>query len=67
MIDLLRPSMQPINNIKKNLVYSGSKDLIKMTMINGQIRYMDGQFFVNQPIDEIYRKAQEITDNLRKN
>ena len=67
MIDLLRPSMQPINNIKKNLVYSGSKDLVKMTMINGQIRYMDGQFFVNQPIDEIYKKAQEITDNLRKN
>jgi 5-methylthioadenosine/S-adenosylhomocysteine deaminase len=67
MIDLLRPSMQPINNIEKNLVYSGSKDIVKMTMINGQIRYMDGTFYVNEPIEEIYAKAQEITENLRKN
>ena len=29
--------MQPINNITKNLVYSGSKDDVKMTMINGKI------------------------------
>lgn len=67
MIDLSRPSMQPLNNIEKNIVYSGSKDIIKMTMVNGQIRYMDGKFFVNQPISDIYQKAQEITDNLRKN
>ena len=66
MIDLMRPNMQPLNNIAKNLVYSGAKDVIKMTMINGQIRYMDGKFFVNEPIEEIYAKAQEITDNLRK-
>lgn len=67
MIDLSRPSMQPLNNIEKNIVYSGSKDIIKMTMVNGQIRYMDGKFFVNEPISDIYKKAQEITDNLRKN
>ena len=67
MIDLMKPSMQPLNNIKKNIVYSGSKDIIKMTMVNGQIKYMDGQFFVNEPIEDIYAKAQEITDNLRKN
>lgn len=67
MIDLSRPSMQPLNNIEKNIVYSGSKDIIKMTMVNGQIRYMDGKFFVNEPISDIYQKAQEITDNLRKN
>ena len=33
MIDLMQPNMQPIQNIEKNLVYSGSKQNVKMTMI----------------------------------
>lgn len=65
MIDLKRPSMQPLNSLAKNLVYSGSKDIVKMTMINGKVLYMDGKFFVNEDIGEIYRKAQEITDRLK--
>lgn len=66
MIDLSRPDMQPINNIAKNLVYSGSKLDVKMTMIAGVVRYMDGQFYVGEPIEEIYAKAQEITERLKK-
>jgi 5-methylthioadenosine/S-adenosylhomocysteine deaminase len=66
MIDLKQPNMQPVNNIAKNLVYAGSKQNVKMTMINGAIRYMDGEFFVGEDRDEIYRKAQEITDTLTR-
>ena len=66
MIDLKRPNMQPINNIIKNIVYSGSKDNIKLTMINGKILYNDGKFYVNEPIEEIYKKCQESTDRLDK-
>lgn len=65
MIDMNRPNMQPINNIEKNIVYSGAKDNIKMTMIDGKILYMDGQFFIGENIEEIYRKAQEVTDRLK--
>ena len=39
MIDLQQPNMQPLNNIVKNIVYSGSKQNVKMTMINGKILY----------------------------
>ncbi len=39
MIDLLQPNMQPQNNIISNLVYSGSKQNIAMTMIHGKILY----------------------------
>ena len=39
VIDMHRPNMQPINNITKNIVYSGSKENVKMTMINGKILY----------------------------
>ena len=39
VIDLSQPNMQPINNITKNLVYSGSKIKVILTMINGNILY----------------------------
>lgn len=65
-IDLSRPNMQPINNVVDNLVNSGSKDNIKLTMINGKVLYEDGKFFVNQDIEEIYDKVQEIGDRIDK-
>ena len=65
MIDLKNPAMQPINNIAKNIVYAGSKDIVKMTMINGKILYMNHEFFVNEDVDDIYKKVQEITNRLR--
>ena len=64
MIDLSRPSMQPINNIINNLVYAGGKDCVKLTMINGKVLYRDGQFFVGEDIKEIYKKVQSLTEEL---
>lgn len=65
MIDLHQPNMQPLNNIAKNLVYSGSKQNVKMTMIQGKILYEDGKFAKEYDVEEIYRKANEIINNLR--
>ena len=65
MIDLKRPSMQPINNIINNIVYSGSKDCVKMTMINGKILYYNGEFLIDEKMDDIYRKAQELAEELK--
>ncbi len=65
MIDLHQPNMQPINNIPKNLVYSGSKQNVKMTMIQGRILYENGQFTKDYDVEAIYRKANEIIDGLR--
>ena len=58
MIDLKQPNMQPINNIEKNLVYSGSKQNVKMTMVNGQVLYMDGKFKAD--VETIYNKVSNI-------
>ncbi len=66
MIDLYRPSMQPINNIINNLVYSGEKDCVKLTMINGKILYRDGKFYVGEDIKDIYKKVQLLTEELNK-
>lgn len=65
MIDLHQPNMQPINNIPKNLVYSGSKQNVKMTMIHGKILYENGKFADTYDVEAIYGKANEIIDSLR--
>ncbi|MBQ9531552.1 MAG: amidohydrolase [Eubacterium sp.] len=64
VIDLHRPNMQPINNILKNIVYSGSKENVKMTMVNGKILYENGQF-KNTDIEKIYYNAQKVIDRLK--
>ena len=65
MIDLHQPNMQPINNIPKNLVYSGSKQNVRMTMINGRILYENGKFADAFDAEAIYGKANEIINSLR--
>lgn len=65
-IDLYRPSMQPINNIINNIVYSGDKDIVKMTMIDGHILYDSGKFNLKEDIADIYRECQKVTDRLDK-
>ena len=60
MIDLSRPSMQPINDVVTNLVYAGSKDVVKMTMVGGKILYENGMFNINEDIDLIYYKANSL-------
>lgn len=57
MIDLKQPNMQPLQNLEKNLVYSGSKQNVKLTMIGGRVLYEDGKFYVGHPMEEVYRKA----------
>ncbi len=65
MLDLHQPNMQPINNIEKNIVYSGSKQNVKMTMVDGKILYEDGEFFIGTPAEEVYAKANEIINRMR--
>lgn len=64
LIDLYQPNMQPENNITKNLVYSGSKQNVRLTMVNGRILYEDNQFHIGEEPEEIYRKANEIVSKM---
>ena len=66
VIGLKRPSMQPINNIAKNLVYSGSKENVRMTVIAGEVRYFDGEFFVGEDTARIYARCNELCEALKK-
>lgn len=65
-IDLSRPNMQPLNNLITNIVYSGSKENIKMTMINGKILYMNGKFYTKERPSTIYKKCQKIAERIER-
>lgn len=63
VIDLDQPNMQPVHNIAKNLVYSGSKSNIKMTVVNGKILYENGEFTTVDKA-EIYERANKIIKEI---
>lgn len=60
MIDMHQPNMQPFNNIVDNIVYSGSRANVAMTMIDGKILYENGSFSVGADPEEIYDTANRI-------
>ena len=59
VIGLDRPNMQPVNNIARNIVYSGSKENVRLTMVNGKILYENGEFFLDESADDIYARCGE--------
>jgi len=66
MIDLHRPNMQPENNILKNIVYSGSKENVALTMVAGSILYEKGQFFTGVDPEKIYHDANAIIRRMER-
>jgi 5-methylthioadenosine/S-adenosylhomocysteine deaminase len=65
MIDMMKPEMQPVNNITKNLVYSGSKADVKMTMVAGKILYEDGNFNIGESPDTIIKEVNKLIGEMR--
>lgn len=64
LIDLKQPNMQPLHNIAKNIVYSGSKSNVLMTMVGGKILYDKGEFHLGQTADEIYARCERELQNI---
>lgn len=65
-LDLSRPNMQPLNSIVNNIVYSGSKENVLLTMINGKILYRNGKFMISENINDIYDKCAKIGERIEK-
>ena len=66
VIDLNRPNMRPINNIAKNIVYAGSKENVRLTMVNGRVLYENGEFFIGEDARKIYDEAEEIMETIKQ-
>lgn len=63
VIDLKQPNMQPLHNIAKNLVYAGTKQNVKMTVIDGKILYENGKF-TTVDANEVYERANKLTKQI---
>ena len=64
VIDMHRPNMRPEHNIVKNLVYSGNPGNVRMTMIAGRVLYENGEFFVGEDPETVYREAERLTREI---
>ncbi len=64
MLDMSQPNMQPEHNIPANLVYSGSKANVKMTVVGGRVLYHDGRFFVGEDPEGIYRQCRRVAGRV---
>ena len=65
MIDLCKPNMQPLNDIARNIVFSGSKQNVKMTMVAGKILYEDGKYNIGIDEETVYKEANDIIKRLK--
>ena len=64
LLDLRQPNMQPLHNIPKNVVYSGSKANVKMTIIGGRVLYRNGAFNIGEKPENIYSACNAIAKRL---
>ena len=64
VIDMAQPNMQPVNNIARNIVYSGSKSNVRLTMVNGKVLYENGVYYLDESAADIYRHANESAKRI---
>ena len=57
VIDLRRPNMQPLHNIPRNIVYAGSKENVRLTMVNGRVLYENGEYYTGEDPAALYARA----------
>lgn len=65
LLDLHMPNMQPQNNLVKNVVYSGSKQNVALTMIAGRVLYENGAYCIGDDPERIYAEANRIIRRMQ--
>jgi len=64
LLDTQRPNMQPEHNLVKNIVYAGSKENVRLTMVNGRVLYENGEFFVGEDPEKVYAEANRLAKEI---
>ncbi len=57
LVDLNSPSMRPLSDIRKNLVYSADSSNILMTVCGGKIVYDRGEYHIGEDLNKIYSEC----------
>ena len=62
MVDLKKAK----KDILDYIVYSGNTNNVKLTMIDGIIKYFNGSYFINEDIDSMLKSVQDISERIDK-
>lgn len=50
----------PQNNLISNIVYSAQNSDVYLTMVNGEILYENGEFFLEERVEDVIKNCQQI-------
>lgn len=65
LLDVHQPNMQPINNVINNIVFSGNKSNVILTIINGKILYENGKYNIGFEPEYVYNKMSSLLKIIR--
>ncbi len=65
-VDTSMPNLRPIHDVVRNLVFSGGKQNIAMTVCAGQILYENGSYYNGMDLEKLYAEAQLRAERLTK-
>ncbi|SBV90511.1 5-methylthioadenosine/S-adenosylhomocysteine deaminase [uncultured delta proteobacterium] len=63
-VDMTPPNMRPVHSPTSNIVYAATGAEVRLTMVDGEILYKDGEY-TRMDIEALYAKAQQAADRLR--
>lgn len=66
VVDTAMPNLRPIHDVVRNLVYSGGKQNIAMTICAGKILYENGSYCMGLDMEKLYAEAQQRAERLTK-
>ncbi len=66
LVDINKPHYYPQTNLLSHLVYAGKSSDVYLTMVNGKILYENGEFFIGEDKETIYKKVNEIRERITK-
>lgn len=66
LLDIYQPNMQPVNKIINNIVYSGSKNNVLLTIVNGEILYENGEYHIGIEPEDVYSKLALLLKEIRE-
>ncbi len=63
VVDISKPNMHPVHDLRNNLVYSASGSDVLLTMVDGEVLYKDGEYYSIDVEKTIY-EAQQATKKI---
>lgn len=66
LVNIDKPHYYPHSNLLSHLVYAGKSGDVYLTMINGEIKYHSGEFYIGEDKQKIYDEVTKIRERITK-